>query len=696
MKLDIQQNTVAASFGATKRFELNHSPQLFKILSDSLYSDKIGSIVREISSNCLDSHIEAGKADIPFEITLPKDVGYISNTANNMLVFRDFGNGLSHEEMQSIYTTYCMSTKNNSNDLIGAFGIGSKSPFSYTDSFYVTSIHNGKKTRYNAHIDSQGFPTLATISEENTNEPSGLTVSIPIKKEDFDKVNNAIKKQLKMFSVLPIIKDEPDFFKKEDIDIIYETDDFKYYNKSSSLDNICVINVSGICYNVNSDQLSKLKIPGPRNFFELKAQIGSVDLTASRENIAYTKKTEEYIINACKNMYTYILNDYLKICKENKWNYISKLDNIIEPMYKLNETLEKIIKFVDYPKYDAKKLLKTSFSLKDNIKNLNSIILYTIYRDKLESDNNHILKPYQYKKIYYFTKKYRKADLVSNINDIRTSYIIYPLTPLRKKEDIDSYKKIINDISTFINFEIQNGDELIDNINVKVKNSTNHSYRYIHCRDLISAKIHVTPYNFIRVNGELEHNENNVYVYSTNNNNFLINGYQKNISESFLKLMIDEGLLSNDSKLIIINKTMYNKLKKTNPDIDTYMLDYKIDELEKKFRAKNRIDVSLFRNINPSRFSDVLRVYSIDELKELSSNNKNFKPFLILKRLSEFVSKYSSLMYLFGIEFNKNRKNDKLTSYLNKKYPIFEYMSLKYYNVPEAVKNDITKYIGGK
>ena len=208
----------------------------------------------------------------------------------------------------------------------------------------------------------------------------------------------------------------------------------------------------------------------------------------------------------------------------------------------------------------------------------------------------------------------------------------------------------------------------------------------------------MTPYNFIRVNRELEHDENNVYMYSTNNNNFLINGYQRNISESFLKLMIDEGLLSNDSKLIIINKTMYNKLKKTNPDIDidTYMLDYKIDELEKKFKAKNRIDVSLFRNINPCRFSDVLSVYSIDELKELSSNNKNFKPFLILKRLSEFISKYSSLIYLFGIEFNKNRKNDKLTSYLNKKYPIFEYISLKYYNVPEAVKNDITKYIGGK
>ena len=83
--------------------------------------------------------IHIGQQDTPFEVHLPTILEpYFS--------VRDYGTGLTDQEIESIYTTYFESTKTNSNEYIGALGLGSKSPFSYTDNFTVTSVKNGSKS----------------------------------------------------------------------------------------------------------------------------------------------------------------------------------------------------------------------------------------------------------------------------------------------------------------------------------------------------------------------------------------------------------------------------------------------------------------------------------------------------------------------------------------------------------------------
>ena len=101
----------AVSFGI-KNEGLAH---IFNVLRNQLYSDKILAVLREYSCNAVDAHVEAGCPDKPIKVTLP-------NRMNLNLQIRDYGLGLSEQDIQDIYAYYGESTKRNSNSLIGQLG----------------------------------------------------------------------------------------------------------------------------------------------------------------------------------------------------------------------------------------------------------------------------------------------------------------------------------------------------------------------------------------------------------------------------------------------------------------------------------------------------------------------------------------------------------------------------------------------
>jgi hypothetical protein len=166
------------------QFKIAANAKLFSILSDGVYVQKIDAVIREICSNAYDAHIEA-RQNKRFLVKLP------SNFDPEFRV-RDFGFGLSHEDM-SIYTTYGESTKSSSNAYIGAFGIGAKSPFAYTNTFNVTSYQNGKGRAYSMFVED-GAPQMTLLGEFETDEPSGLEVFFSVRISDVqDFQNKAIR-----------------------------------------------------------------------------------------------------------------------------------------------------------------------------------------------------------------------------------------------------------------------------------------------------------------------------------------------------------------------------------------------------------------------------------------------------------------------------------------------------------------------
>jgi hypothetical protein len=267
-------------------FRIRNSAKAFSILSSGLYANKVRAIIRELSCNAVDSHVAAGKADTPFDVHLP-------NTLEPHFSIRDYGTGLSHEQVTQIYTTYFESTKTASNEFIGALGLGSKSPFSYTDNFTVTAIQAGKKGIYSAFINSEGVPSIALMMQEVTDEPAGVEVKFSVNdRYDFDKFRQEARIVYKHFSLRPVVLGNGDFgfieTEYESRDIVPGVHSFKDRSGSAAV-------MGNIAYPIevpNADssippELKALLSCG----LEMHFGIGELDFQASREGLSYIPST---------------------------------------------------------------------------------------------------------------------------------------------------------------------------------------------------------------------------------------------------------------------------------------------------------------------------------------------------------------------------------------------------------------------
>lgn len=197
MKLgQVKTNEFASNADDHGNYRVANNAAMQKILSDSLYQDKPKSVIREISCNALDAHYEAGISDRPIKVTFPTSL-------DPTFSVRDFGKGMSLEELKELYTVYGISTKRGSDDAIGGFGIGSKSPFCYTKMWNVISRHNGMKYVVCNSVDSRERFCYDVLHQEECDEPSGIEVRFDVERRDFDTFTNKAKEVFKYFNVTP-------------------------------------------------------------------------------------------------------------------------------------------------------------------------------------------------------------------------------------------------------------------------------------------------------------------------------------------------------------------------------------------------------------------------------------------------------------------------------------------------------------
>jgi len=284
-----QNQAIMSNVGEIGEFRIRNSAKAFNILSSGLYANKVRAIIRELSCNAVDSHTAAGKQDTPFDVHLP-------NTLEPWFSIRDYGTGLTHEQVSQIYTTYFESTKTNSNEFIGALGLGSKSPFSYTDNFTVTAIKDGVKGIYTAFINEAGVPSIALMMTEATDEPSGVEVKFAVNdRYDFDKFRQEAATVYTYFALRPVVSGSSNFQFR---DVEYDTKDIVPGVHSYKDSRRSVAVMGNIAYPIevpNADQsladLRQLLGCG----LEMHFAIGELDFQASREGLSYIPQTIEAI-----------------------------------------------------------------------------------------------------------------------------------------------------------------------------------------------------------------------------------------------------------------------------------------------------------------------------------------------------------------------------------------------------------------
>ena len=216
MKPMQSNNKLVSSVNNTTSFKMETSAETFEIFSSQIYEHKARAIIRELSCNANDSHVDAGKRETPFRIHFP-------TMFEPWFEVEDFGVGLDDYDIRGeekclydaegniasrfmeggIYTTYFASTKRDSNESIGHLGLGSKSPMAYTKSMTVVARKDGMERHYVCFVGEDGQPQTTFNSEIKTDECNGVKVRFSVASADFDEFRREAQFVLSLFAVQP-------------------------------------------------------------------------------------------------------------------------------------------------------------------------------------------------------------------------------------------------------------------------------------------------------------------------------------------------------------------------------------------------------------------------------------------------------------------------------------------------------------
>ncbi len=361
----INFDSTMALEGQDAKISADDMHKLWDLLQNP-YKNPIGAIVREYVSNSFDAHAEAefiknndmssirneysiyndvSDADI---LELKKHLEVYDNDAVHVKIAKDqcgwywstedFGVGLSPSRVTDVFCSYLKSTKEDTNNVIGAFGIGSKSGLSYTDIVYIRTRYNGTEYQYFLRRGEK-VPRLDKLSECNTTERNGTQIKIYIKESrdrygsmrlEDNRFREECEKQLAYFDNV--------YFDGCNLD-----NDYRILRGENWLCNTANKPFGGlhmclgkVAYPIDWDILGAEKI-----HFEvaLKFEIGELDIIQTREDVKYTPRTKKAILDKI---------DILKEEWSKRWEEDKELETDDLVYYYRNKDIEPNIEYDDY------------------------------------------------------------------------------------------------------------------------------------------------------------------------------------------------------------------------------------------------------------------------------------------------------------------------------------------------------------
>jgi hypothetical protein len=308
--LQQSESFTSHSFGI-KESGLSH---IFNVLRNQLYSNKTLAVIREYSCNAYDAHIEVGKKDTPIKITIP-------NQLEPHFKVRDYGRGLTEKEISEVYAMYGESTKRGTNEQIGQLGLGCKSAFAYGDNFIINSFVDGERISYNAFIDPSEIGQITKMDTQKTDEENGIEIVIPVKQDDYEVFASTATDFFKYWVIVPQFEglDEESLKENMEVDVTISGND--WYSDSKANASFAIM--GNICYPISSYNLNFEGYEDNRKqLLEagviINFPIGSLEISASREQLQYTERTKDALLEKLKGMVKElpdVLSGALKDCK---------------------------------------------------------------------------------------------------------------------------------------------------------------------------------------------------------------------------------------------------------------------------------------------------------------------------------------------------------------------------------------------
>ena len=404
----VGQETQSNTVGLKKKINDGAEKLVFDILQQTQYSTPIPSTVRELVTNACDSQREKeiaieilnNDAD-PSKYYISRDgeeytdsnfdpsyydLNYLHTVNNNVLIeyqedddgsgfcdtfsVTDYGVGIGKRRLEGMLELG-YSTKRNTSENFGAFGLGSKVALSTGVPFYtVDTIYNGKRFKFNCYpyktdfvigkFEADGSVELSNGSKayyQNTDKLNQTTVTFGVKKHNRSSFRNAVTEQLIYFGNVNFTYKYAQGFELEHLDppSILLNNDYMIVTDSNSYARPHIIMVKrpgdDIGINYGSIDFRELEIeqkygsvgikcPARQAYIKDGVEIviqDGVDVTPSREKVIWNQNTKNFVLNAFEKAVESANEivqdklkqedfiDWLKACKDVL--YVTKIDD---------------------------------------------------------------------------------------------------------------------------------------------------------------------------------------------------------------------------------------------------------------------------------------------------------------------------------------------------------------------------------
>lgn len=672
-----------------KKFQIKASAKAFKLLSSTIYPDPIAAPIRELATNAYDSHVEAGTTE-PFVVHLP-------NELEPFFSIRDYGTGMDEEKIDKVYCTYFESTRSDSNNFTGAFGLGSKTPFCYSDTFSVTSFYNGTKTLYTAFLE-QGEPKMAKFAEEPTDEKNGILISFPVKPEDFSRFISTAKTIYSRFKVKPIVVGAAGF-KLEEYTYTYQGTDWRLRNEANSGP---VAVMGNIGYRIDSYKLGyHPEISDIQRFsIEIDFPIGELQPSVSREDIQYDSETITKIVEKLKT----VKSELVKIAVADVEGCASyyearvKYHHIMSGEENYPWELKSILSSIGF-KYGDKTITTAYEKIETIIKKFigDSYDHYKHYSSHLGYFSTYKLKGGINKKLnneplqsfsYSQQIKYLVNDELSD--DIRVKKVKHFMISNNIDMVYVQEKNVDVKFQSFFKEYLGLSDSMFINISslplppkpIKTKSISPRTVRPRNLKELSFVSFDYNTTNQYRsiCDGKevVDINETKDFYYvDTFNNRYQINGRTFYGGSQALKTAVEilnESAGSNISKIYLFSPTK----KLTSPPSNWKNIAVKLEEFYLSKDVYNSSELKLILNSVPS-----IQTFMLENLDTLEINNETvkemYKIYTNIKRLintsqhfqifeNEFAFKHESK------DTSKLKKLTELSEKISRNYPFLNYV----------------------
>tara|TARA_Y100000401_G_scaffold117581_1_gene127361 strand:+ start:1964 stop:4690 length:2727 start_codon:yes stop_codon:yes gene_type:complete len=372
MSIKTIDKQIKGSEGVAKKINKGAERMVFDILQSTQYSTPIPSTVRELATNGCDAQREkeiaieiltgeakeedyyikrdgAQYADSNFDIGY-YDINHLDAINNDVTVtykenegtgfcdtvtIQDHGVGIGQRRLEGVLELG-YSTKRNTSENFGAFGLGAKAALSTGVDFYtIETVHNGKKFKCNCYNYKTDFivPSFTPngpnphillsdgtkVHYEETDELNGTKVSFQVKRHHRREYRDAVEEQLMYLTNVRFIRIAEDGHEREEKiqpNILYNSDNLIISDTYVfSKPHIVLTKGDGAATGVNygfvdfreleMQQMwgpiafkcpARQVIHDPDNGSEIVLQEG-VDVTPSREKVIWNENTKKYILS---------------------------------------------------------------------------------------------------------------------------------------------------------------------------------------------------------------------------------------------------------------------------------------------------------------------------------------------------------------------------------------------------------------